>query len=239
MNARQRSEAGNILLIVLGMIILTSFLALGLVKLAVGEMALAKFPLGKCKAQFMAWAGFIDAIPRIKAGGNGYKKILFEEGYSDVQEFQYEENKINLNSLDEGNLKLFQNLIGSMLVDDDTTRTIANAAVDWQDEDNVKTGFPFGAEDRFYGSLAKPYRCKNRPFDHIEEMMFLEGMTPEIFAGIKQRLTIFPKIPSGQGGASRYVSISIRGVETNSNVQSIIEAVVLRDDLSVVYWHRD
>jgi type II secretory pathway component PulK len=40
-----------------------------------------------------------------------------------------------------------------------------------------------GAEDEYYSKLDPPYRAKNGPIDRVEELLLIQGMTPELFYG--------------------------------------------------------
>jgi general secretion pathway protein K len=73
-----------------------------------------------------------------------------------------------------------------------TTRfdLIANA-VDWWDEDQNRATFdpllhvmrPGGAEDDdYYRSLPEPYRIRNAPFDTLEELRLVRGMSDDVWA---------------------------------------------------------
>ncbi len=58
------------------------------------------------------------------------------------------------------------------------TPELAAAIVDWRDKDSNPS--ENGAEDEIYGRLNPPYRCKNAPFESIEELRLVYGFTQEI-----------------------------------------------------------
>ncbi len=61
------------------------------------------------------------------------------------------------------------------------TPQLAAAIMDWRDEDDeVSTD---GAEESTYQRLNPAYRCKNAPFESIEELRLVYGMTLDILAG--------------------------------------------------------
>jgi DNA uptake protein ComE-like DNA-binding protein len=61
------------------------------------------------------------------------------------------------------------------------TPQIAAAIMDWRDEDStVSTD---GAEDETYGRYTKPYKAKNAPFETVEELRLVNGVTAEILYG--------------------------------------------------------
>ena len=258
-----------------------------------------------------------------------FKEISLGEGYFDIRyvtpdskEVRYgledEERRLNINALNQQNDKALSNLIVLLGFDEEAAATIAASVVDWRDEDSTVTNPPFGGEDNDYMALAKPFHCKNLPFDSIEELLLVKGMTPQIFQKLKDYVTVFPQearallvnletapeiiiralarsvagpitnteiadsdslaskllayrrgedsrdftaddrsvdenqlglnakemviflaIKAQTTSASHYLRMHIRGVEGASSVHSDVEAVVYRDDLSIVYWHRD
>lgn len=60
------------------------------------------------------------------------------------------------------------------------------AIVDWADPDD-KPGFPGGAEDNIYLGLDLPYRAANRPFTVVSELLAVHGMTPKVYAALRER----------------------------------------------------
>lgn len=77
------------------------------------------------------------------------------------------------------------------------SQTIINSIKDWLDsgDDDAITGLS-GAESDYYQSLEQPYSCKNAPFTHINELLLVKGITPELFFGSEQTL-----------GMSNYITI--------------------------------
>lgn len=59
--------------------------------------------------------------------------------------------------------------------------SIANSIVDWIDVDeNARDG---GAESSYYMGLSPGYRCKNAQFSSVEELLFVQGVTPDVLFG--------------------------------------------------------
>ncbi len=62
------------------------------------------------------------------------------------------------------------------------TDDVASAIVDWRDEDNTPSNG--GAENDYYlGLQPQPYYCKNAPFETVEELLMVRGMTRELLYG--------------------------------------------------------
>lgn len=92
--------------------------------------------------------------------------------------------KLNINDLNEDELKTF---FGFVLNDYVTADAIAQCIMDWTDVDDIAR--LHGAEKDDYikdGLLALP---ANGPFRNIEELQFVKGVTPEIYAKVSPYLT--------------------------------------------------
>lgn len=92
--------------------------------------------------------------------------------------------KLNINDLSEDELKTF---LAFVLNDYVVADGLAQAIMDWTDVDDIAR--LHGAEKDDYvknGLLALP---ANAPFRDIEDLQFVKGMTPEIYAAISPYLT--------------------------------------------------
>ncbi|HIE96269.1 MAG: hypothetical protein ABGZ23_27545 [Fuerstiella sp.] len=61
------------------------------------------------------------------------------------------------------------------------TDDIIDAILDWLDTDEDRR--PGGAESNEYEGLSVPYPCKNGPMDSIDELLKVQGVTPDLFYG--------------------------------------------------------
>ncbi|MDB5299208.1 MAG: comEA protein, partial [Phycisphaerales bacterium] len=61
------------------------------------------------------------------------------------------------------------------------SQEVADGIVDWRDSDSTLTGQ--GAESDYYQALARPYTAKNSPFESIEELYLVKGVTDEMMWG--------------------------------------------------------
>ncbi|MCU0783546.1 MAG: type II secretion system protein GspK, partial [Verrucomicrobia bacterium] len=61
------------------------------------------------------------------------------------------------------------------------TLQIATAIMDWRDANSSVSDN--GAEDETYSRLTQPYKTKNAPFESVEELRLVAGMTAEIIYG--------------------------------------------------------
>lgn len=83
-----------------------------------------------------------------------------------------ESSKLNLNTVDTASLEKLANM----------TPDIAGSIVDWRDADDEPTNG--GAESSTYLAQAdNPHRAKNAPFESVDELQQVYGVTPELFRG--------------------------------------------------------
>jgi general secretion pathway protein K len=88
------------------------------------------------------------------------------------------DRKVNINIAGPEVLEQAFRLIG---VDASEIDAISAAIQDWIDpDDNTHIN---GAESDYYQSLDPPYFAKNAPVDDLSELLFIRGITPDIFWG--------------------------------------------------------
>ncbi|MBN1501174.1 MAG: general secretion pathway protein GspK [Spirochaetes bacterium] len=59
----------------------------------------------------------------------------------------------------------------------------SDSILDWVDTDNSRSAYG-GEEYDFYSTLPVYYRCKNGPFDSMDELLLVKNFTPEIYYGL-------------------------------------------------------
>jgi general secretion pathway protein K len=101
-----------------------------------------------------------------------------------------EEAKINLNSLmagGESQRQVLHRLLyeGAGIQMGTERDIIVDSILDWMDKDDLHK--LNGAEDDYYHSLDPPYDCKDGPFDTVDELLLVRGMTKEILYGTGDR----------------------------------------------------
>lgn len=119
------------------------------------------------------WATNPDNFYEYPLGDGAF--TIFRPVYDDAQTILWglddEASKINLNTASKEILLKLPNM----------TEEIADAILDWRDTDS--TPGPSGAESAYYNSLNPPYNCKSQPFETVEELLYVRGITPEILYG--------------------------------------------------------
>jgi general secretion pathway protein K len=88
------------------------------------------------------------------------------------------ESKANINTADE---RILGQAFMAMGVDAGESTPLVGAILDWIDpDDNEHTQ---GAENEYYHSQKPSYDCKNGPIDDLSELLFVKGITPDLYWG--------------------------------------------------------
>jgi len=210
-------ESGFVLIMVLWMIIVLMVIVMSFSVLAKTEGRAALFFRDSLTESYLAQAGLERAILEIyyrqenlnKTVVPDSGKVLRLDGTAiegDVGDGRYvvrifnEAGRINLNTMNEGNKIILGNLLVNLGVEKQTADTIVDSALDWMDKDTLHR--LNGAEDDYYRSLPNPYRAKNGPFDTVEELVLVKGMTPDILFGTKEHKGLIHFV-TVYGGASK------------------------------------
>jgi general secretion pathway protein K len=103
---------------------------------------------------------------------------------------QDEAGKIDLNSAQD---ELLRRLLRSIGADLETASALKDRILDWREP---------GIGKRLNGAKAPEYRAaglaygpRNGPFESVEEVQLVIGMTPELFAAIAPALTVYSQTP--------------------------------------------
>ena len=92
-----------------------------------------------------------------------------------------ESGKIPLNALTDSHGVMLKNLLTNMGYQQEDAETVVDSILDWRDEDELHR--LHGAESEYYMSLPNPYKAKNGPFDTVEELLLVKGVTPVMLYG--------------------------------------------------------
>ncbi|MBQ27588.1 MAG: hypothetical protein CMH81_05540 [Nitrospiraceae bacterium] len=103
-------------------------------------------------------------------------QVTLDNGTAEVRIYD-EGGKINLN---EANGSTLRELLSTLRLEQSISG-IVDPILDWRDPDN--NYHRNGAEDTYYLSLPEPYHAKNGPFDTMDELLWVKGITPDIFYG--------------------------------------------------------
>ena len=119
------------------------------------------------------WADNPDAFFEVPLGDGSF--TIFRPTYDDTKPTAWglddEASKINLNTAPRELLLKLPNM----------TEDIVDAILDWRDTD--ATPGSAGAESAYYNGLTPPYNCKSQPFETLEELLYVKGVTPSLLFG--------------------------------------------------------
>ncbi len=200
------SNRGIALIIVMISIFVLTMLAAGFAYSMKVEMKLARHAsnetelqwLGRSGVEYCRWilvqqascpAEPYDAMNQTWAGGAGgpcstnevlagVEKEIFLNNGSFTWKITDLESKMNINTANEAMLQQAMILMGVGPAD---TAPVVNSILDWIDPDDNKR--MDGAENAYYESLEPSYSAKNGPIDDISELLFINGIAPELYWG--------------------------------------------------------
>lgn len=92
---------------------------------------------------------------------------------------------------------------------------LADIIIDWWDDNDTKGDD--GAEKDYYEMLEPPYKCKNAPFDSIEELLLLKDITRGVFDKAKDMITVY-------GNDEKKVNL-------NTASEEVLEALGLHEEV--------
>jgi len=143
---------------------------------------------GSYQALNQIWSSNPSLWKKARVGSVEY--FMMARGKPEDQDAVYgltdEDRKMNLNSAKPHVLQKLFEIAGG--VEREEARRLVAAIRDWKDEDEDITDG--GAESKDYLSRPSPYRSKNALFDHLQELLWVQGMNPEIFSRVKPYLTL-------------------------------------------------
>ena len=119
-----------------------------------------------------------------------------------------ESGKLNVNHLKDENGNLNRTRIDQLLrlIDllsqkepghSDIDYGFVPAIIDWTDSDDEIECLDFikndnlGAESSYYSQLKPPYKCRNKSLETTEELLLVQGITPQIFDRLRDYLTVY------------------------------------------------
>jgi type II secretory pathway component PulK len=148
-----------------------------------------------------------------------------------------EGGKINVNTI----MKIDptgQSLQGMLLNLPNMTEDIANNIVAWLGEQfGIQNG---GAQSDYYGNLNPPYRSKNGPIDHLDELLLVKGVTRDLLYGADFNRNGYQDNTSSEvnsngfdRGWSAYITCYSREMNADQNNNPYV--YLMNDDLQQLY----
>jgi general secretion pathway protein K len=213
----RNNRRGSALLAVLWLSAVLAAIGFSLASTVRGEAERASTALDSTRTYYLAAGAVQRAILHLlwnRGGAGGYS---FSSGEAMV-ELIPEAAKLNINTAPPQDL--FR-LLESLGVESERARMIATAIVDWRSPSPGLSAF-----DEHYLSLSPSFRARHASFEEIEEVLLVQGMTPEIYYG--NYMTV------QDGGGRRLVArggfsdcVSVFGGTSGFDVNSVPPAVML------------
>jgi general secretion pathway protein K len=186
------AQRGMALVLVLWLVVLLSVLATGHARNVHTETGLVSRQIETAQARALAEAGAQRAILDLMSGAarqwpaNGTVNSFKFDGQDISIAIRDATGLIDLNS---ASSELLNVLISTAVPDQATRQRIVDAILDWRDRDSVT--HLYGAEDDDYRSAGLTWSARDDAFASIDELLYVIGMTPDIFDRISPYLTIY------------------------------------------------
>jgi general secretion pathway protein K len=198
-------QSGIALVLVLWMLALLSVIAGSLVFSSRTEVQMAVNLAAQAQAETLADAGVHKAIyestrPQTdlqRWQGNGLTHEWNFQG-AELRVTIFDESaKVNLNAAPTVLLKGLFRVVGLAETDADA---LADAVADWRDPDDLRS--LHGAEKDDYAAAGRDYGPANAPFETIDELRLVLGMSDELFRKLELLVTVY----SQQAGVNTAVA---------------------------------
>lgn len=191
-NKRKSDEGGSALLAVLWLVAALSAIAFTVASTVRAETDRVSTEKDALSAYYLAQGAVYRGILWLVWGTNGYagpngKPLYF---HSPMPRIHYEfpsgpvdlevipeQSKLDINK---ASVEELFNLLQALGTQPDRAHTIAQAIVDWR---NPVAANGLSPMDAYYLSLTPSFRARHASFEEIEELLLVQGMTPEIFYG--------------------------------------------------------
>lgn len=215
MSTGNTGQAGIALVLALWLLLLIAIMAAGYSYAMRTETMLTIHGVEAAKARGIAEAGLWLALADLlkpqparqwRTDGSLYQ---VDFGGSKINlSIQDEAGKIDLNAADEA---LLRGLLETAAAPGADVTFLLHAILDWRDPDRLRRN-P-GAEDSDYESAG--YGAKDGPFNSIEELQWVAGMTDDVYGMIRPALTIHHPLQPGinPGVAPREALSAIPGAD--------------------------
>ena len=218
--AAPERERGFVLIIVIAVLGLLALAAAGFAQVTRSQVKAAASTVGSSTAQGLADAGVQLAVLDLVLGrqdpayqrrfGVGAKPFACDagDGRRLAVSISDEAGKVDLNGAAD-------RLLQALLVGVGASKGLADAIIDFRDDDNIKR--PQGAERDDYSAAGRP-GPKNAPFSAVEEIEQVLGVDAELAARLRPHITVYTNQPGiDTASASReLLAILARGMGSDA-----------------------
>lgn len=221
---------GIALVVVLWTVALLAVIASAFLHTMRTETRMAHNLLAATQARLLAEAGINRAVlelyrpdPAHRPRGDG-SEYSFATAAGGVRfSMQDEAARVDINK---ASPELLAGLFAALDVEPPLRDELTDAILDWRDADGLR--HLHGAEDPDYRAAGSGYGAKDAPFDTLEELLLLPGMTQRLYLRLAPCLTIYSAQPGIDPAlASPQVLRALPGM----SVERAAEYLAVRDEL--------
>ena len=212
--SRQR---GIILVVVLWVVTLLSIMAASFAYSMRTETTLATHSVGRAQARALAEAGIAYAMMHMLSP----RAAQDWPADGSIREWQFGDGRMQISVIDAGGKidlnRASRELLGGLLstiggVSDDSLDSLLDAIEDWRDPDDI--ALLNGAEDEAYRAAGRKIGPKNAPFEIVDELQSVLGITPDLYQRIADELTVYSNSPGiNPALASAATLLAVPGID--------------------------
>lgn len=190
---KRSRERGIALVLVLWSVTLLTVIASSFSYSSRTETMLSRTQIAASRARMIADAGIERAFYELIKPVSDPTRWKFD-GRTYTWEFDGVSVRITLRDetakldINEAPAELIRGLLKHAGLNDLEVASLSDAIADWRDADDFRR--PNGAEARDYEAAGRDYIPSNRPFESIEDLRLVLGMTPDLFKKLRGALTV-------------------------------------------------
>lgn len=189
---------GVALVIVLWIITLLSLISASFIRTMRTDIHIVTNSVARAKAETIADAAIHRALYELYKPANILDRWIPD---GTTRQWQHQDATVNLIMTDESGKidintasdALLRGLLKSQDVAEQQVLELSDAIADWRDADSAKR--INGAEEADYAAAGLSYKPTNIPFQTIEELKLVLGMTPALYQKLAPLITIYSRLP--------------------------------------------
>ncbi len=170
------------------------------------------------------------------------------QAYNSLYEIDFEGMRVRVQIADEsGKIAInyvrkeqLQQVLGSIGVDEEISESLSDAILDWRDKNDIKG--ENGAEKQEYEDEGLTYGPRNAPFESLEEVQMVLGMTTEIYRQLENMISIYTKNSRiNPKTAPRSVLLTLPEAESemvDEYLQQRVQQEKNLEPITAPEWHR-
>ncbi len=210
------NQHGIALVIVLWMVVLLSLIASSFIFAMRTDTQVVSNGTAMAKAQAAADAGVQRALFEWFRPATDAERWLTD---GSVRDWSYNDAKLRITLLDDSGKidinmasePLLRGLLQAQGVSEQDAVNLVDAILDWRDVDSLKR--LHGAEEAEYAAAGLKYKPANAPFQTIEEVQLVIGMSAQLYRRIAPLITVYSRQPGVNWQiAPRAVLLAVPGV---------------------------